>query len=169
MKNLKTSCKQTELEQEIKCKVGSQAGGVSEERVRLLSLWPDKSPQVLYGLLEEGVCLQYCWELADPLPYHRPGQKSMFTSHKKSSRTSSLTTRRRSPNNVADLSLSQVPLVWGTVLISKTVSRTWDCISRDIYTKSASTHQGQNNACLFFPSRLKNRVTWLQATDQRLN
>lgn len=153
MKNLKISRTQAELQQGIKCKVGSQAGGVSEGRVRLLSLWSDKSPQVLYGLLKEGVCLKYCWELADPLPYHRAGQKSMFTSHKKSSRTSSLTTRRHSPNNLADLSLSQVPLVWGTVLISKTVSRI----------------KGKTMPCLFFPSRLKHQVTWLQATDQRLN
>lgn len=79
MKNLKTSRTQAELQQGIKCKVGSQAGGVSVGRVRFLSLWSDKSPQVLYGLLEEGVCLKYCWELADPLPYHRAGQKSMFT------------------------------------------------------------------------------------------
>lgn len=77
-----------ELQLGIRCKVGSQAGGVREGWVALLSLWSDQSPQVLYGLLEEGVCLKYCWELADPLPCHGAGRGSMFTTHKQSSRTS---------------------------------------------------------------------------------
>lgn len=83
-------CRVMELRLGIRSKAGSQAGGVGEGWVRLLSLWSDKSPQVLYGLLKEGVCLKYCWELADPLPCHRAGQESMFTSHKQSSRTSFL-------------------------------------------------------------------------------
>lgn len=71
-----------EIQLGIKSKVSSQAGGVSEGGVCLLSLWSDKSPQVLYGLFKEGVCLKYCWELADPLPCHTAGQESMFTTHK---------------------------------------------------------------------------------------
>lgn len=53
----------------------SQAGGVDELRVRLLSVWPDQRPQVPHGLLQEGICLEHRWELADPLPCHEAGKK----------------------------------------------------------------------------------------------
>lgn len=59
-------------------KQGSQAAGVDELRVLLLSIWLDECPQIPHGLFQVGVCFENCWELADPQPYNEAQWRNIY-------------------------------------------------------------------------------------------
>lgn len=97
------------------------------------------------------------------LPHSRTG-KYVYYPQIEQQNQFCLTTCPHSPNNVADLSPSQVPLLWGTVLISEAGVKDMEP-HLSAYILNLLLHI-ENNAMPV--SRLKNIVMWPQARDQTI-